>query len=130
MKELHGADARLAFVVPLGKVPDSARGRAALEAVKSGSVTADETLGALALVGDGITRDVRVLRRAMDVLARERVQQRSVVTTAFRISFLVPRDRLDASTSAMHREFVETRMARRWARSRWQGSSPACICAR
>jgi aspartate kinase len=108
MKELHGAGDRLAFVVPLARVPDWSRGRAALEgAADGGRVAVDDSLGAVSLVGDGITRDVRVLARALSVLARAGVRRESIVTTAFRISMLVPRDRLEALTRALHAEFVE-----------------------
>jgi len=67
----------------------------------------DESLGAVALVGDGITRDVRVLRRALEVLARLSVRPESLVTTAFRISVLVERSKLEALTRALHAAFVE-----------------------
>jgi aspartokinase len=87
-------------------VPDWARGRRSLQQV-GGQVTIDESLGAVSLVGDGISRDVRVLARTMAVMAREGVRHRSVVTTAFRISVLVPRDAVEALTRALHAEFVE-----------------------
>ncbi len=107
MKEVHGTDDRLAFVVPLGRVPDWARGRAALEKLSGGELRIDETLGAVALVGDGITRDVRVLQRATAVWRRLGLNVRSLVTTAFRISVLVDRGSVEPLTRALHAEFVE-----------------------
>jgi aspartate kinase len=109
MKELHAAEGDVRFVVPLTRVPDWARGRAALEAA---GVTVREDLGAVSLVGDGITRDVRVLARAQQVMAREKTPATSLVTTAFRISVLVDRGRVDALTRALHHEFVATDGAR------------------
>jgi aspartate kinase len=109
MKELHAAEGDVRFVVPLSRVPDWARGRAALEAA---GVTVREDLGAVSLVGDGITRDVRVLARAQQVMAREKTPATSLVTTAFRISVLVDRGRVDALTLALHQEFVATDGAR------------------
>jgi aspartate kinase len=106
MKELNATGDRIAFVVPLGRVPDWTRGRAALDAL--GSARIDESLGAVALVGDGITRDVRVMQRALAVLKREGVQAVSTVTTAFRISMLIPRAALETVTRALHKEFVES----------------------
>ena len=86
---------------------DWARGMAALRACgPAGAVVVDETLGAVALVGDGITRDVRVLARAIEVAARHG-GARSVVTTAFRISLLVERTSVEAITRALHAAFVE-----------------------
>jgi aspartate kinase len=107
LKELHSAGERSSFVVPLARVPDWARGQQALRVCgPAGTVTIDESLGAVALVGDGITRDVRVLARAMEVVAAHG-GARSVVTTAFRISVLVERGAVEPLTRALHRAFVE-----------------------
>lgn len=105
MKELHAGGGEVRFVVPLSRVPDWSTGRAAIEA-EGGEVRED--LGAVSLVGDGITRDVRVLERALSVLARESIVAESLVTTAFRISVLVERPKVDALTRALHAEFVAT----------------------
>ena len=105
MKELHAAGGEVRFVVPLSRVPDWGKGKAAIE---DAGVTVREDLGAVSLVGDGITRDVRVLRRALAVLAREGVAIESLVTTAFRISVLVERAKVDLVTRALHAEFVAT----------------------
>jgi aspartate kinase len=105
MKELHASEGEVRFVVPLARVPDWTRGRGGLESA-GGAVRED--LGAVSLVGDGINRDVRVLARARDVMAREGVSSVSLVTTAFRVSVLIPRARVDGLTRALHREFVAT----------------------
>ncbi len=105
MKELHAAGDEVRFVVPLSRVPDWAKGKAAIEGA---GVEVREDLGAVSLVGDGITRDVRVLARALSVLAREGASVESLVTTAFRISVLVDRAKLDGLTRALHGEFVAT----------------------
>jgi aspartate kinase len=105
MKELHASEGEVRFVVPLARVPDWARGRGAVE---SAGATVREDLGAVSLVGDGINRDVRVLARAREVMAREGVSAVSLVTTAFRVSVLVPRPEVDSLTRALHREFVAT----------------------
>ncbi len=105
MKELHAAGDEVRFVVPLSRVPDWAKGRASLESV---GVDVREDLGAVSLVGDGITRDVRVLARAQSVIEREGVAIESLVTTAFRISVLAERSKIDALTRALHAEFVAT----------------------
>src|SRR5262249_13966668 len=82
------------------------RGRAVLIAAGGGRLSVDESLGAVALVGDGINRDVRVLRRALDVLDRHRVSAHGVVTTAFRVSVLIDRGAVESTTRALHDEFV------------------------
>jgi len=54
---------------------------------------------------------VRVMRRTLDVLFRERVQPEKFVTTPFRVSVLVPRAKAEALTRALHTEFVLERGA-------------------
>lgn len=105
VKELQATEDRVSFVVPLSRVPDWARGR---DVLLSSDATVREDLGAVSVVGDGITRDVRVLTRALSVLQKANVTPVSVVTTAFRISALVERTKLDELTRLFHQEFVAT----------------------
>lgn len=112
IQELHTVGERMSFIVPLSRVPDWHKGKNALVGVAgSGRTTVDESLGTVSLVGDGIARDVRVLRRAMDVLAREGVAHHGVMTSAFRIGLLVDRSRMEAVTRALHDHFVESERA-------------------
>ncbi len=112
MKELQSDGGRVQFLVPLARVPDWARGREALEnTATGGAIRVDDAFDSVSLVGDGITRDVRVMRRTLDVLFRERVQPEKFVTTPFRVSVLVPRAKAEALTRALHTEFVLERGA-------------------
>ncbi len=103
VKELHVVPERASFVVPLVRVPDWSRGCAALQAL---GATVREDLGAVSVVGDGITRDVRVLARAQAVMQRASINAVSLTNTAFRISALVDRARVDELTRLFHSEFV------------------------
>ncbi len=64
-------------------------------------------LGAVSAIGAGINASYANIRAGSDALAREGITSSSLATSSFRITWLVPRDRLDDATRALHRRFLE-----------------------
>lgn len=65
-----------------------------------------DDLGAVSVVGAGINATYGNLRRGSRCLADEGISARAVSTSSFRITWLVPRDRLDAAVRALHAALV------------------------
>jgi aspartate kinase len=99
--------ARGSFVVSLANVPGWQGVAAALREAAGGELEIDEHLGALSLIGEGINRDNRNLLHALEVLAERGIRPGGVVTTGFRISFLLERAQLLDGKKACHRAFIE-----------------------
>jgi aspartate kinase len=99
--------ARGSFVVSLTNVPDWPEVLRRLKEIGGDEMEVDETQGALSLIGEGVNRENRNLLRALSVLADEGVSPSGVTTTGFRISFLVPREKLVECKRACHRAFID-----------------------
>ena len=97
----------LSLVVSLENVHDFEASRAAMAARFGGALTATDGLGALSLIGDGINGDNANVRRLLDLVAGAGAQARSVSTSSFRITALVPMGVLRGLVAACHREFIE-----------------------
>ena len=97
----------LSLVVPLENVHDFDASRAAMASRFGGAVTATEGLGALSLIGDGINADNANVRRLLELVRDAGVQARSVSTSSFRITALVPAAALKALVAACHKAFIE-----------------------
>jgi aspartate kinase len=112
VKELHafagpkGGDARSAFVVALANVPDWGRGRERLVRAGEGAVEIDEGLGALALIGEGLGREPETLHDALETCEAIGAAPVGIATTSFRISLLVPREKLEDAVRACHAKFL------------------------
>lgn len=70
------------------------------------AVEFDTHLSALSLIGEGLNRDNVTLREAITLLDQQRIPIAGVTTTSFRISLLVPREKIDASVRLCHEKWV------------------------
>ncbi len=69
----------------------------------------DNDLSALSLIGEGLNRNNRVLMATMDLLRESGIQVYGITTTSFRLSLLIPRQRIREGVGICHRRWVEGR---------------------
>ena len=77
----------------------------------------DTDLGALSLIGEGLNRTNHILLATLDLLGRQGIPVAGVTTTSFRISLLVPEDRVREGVKACHERWIEGHAAPRDAGS-------------
>jgi len=71
------------------------------------AVAFDHDLAALSLIGEGLNRNNRALTATMDLLREGGIPLAGVTTTSFRISLLVPRERIEEGVRICHRRWIE-----------------------
>jgi aspartate kinase len=101
-----GAPVMASFVVSAGQVYGWTAIRAALEQALEGEIHIDDGLAAVSLIGEGLNRDNRTLLETLALMARHDIAVAGVMTTSFRISLLVPRERIDESVQHAHARWV------------------------
>jgi aspartate kinase len=99
--------ARASFLVPLDNAADYGRFRSALLERLGEKIEVDEHLGAVSVIGEGITRDQHFLRIGLERTGAMGVELQGVSTSAFRITFLVPLDDVDALVRDLHQRLIE-----------------------
>jgi aspartate kinase len=104
LRELHADGGAVRALVPLGRVSDWARARGLLE---TSGATADEALGLVSVVGDGLTRDGAVVTSVLAGARDVGGAAHAVWSSPFRVSALVPRGALDALTRWLHARWCE-----------------------
>ena len=67
----------------------------------------DTDLAALSLIGEGLNRHNLTLLETLDLLAKNEIPVLGITTTSFRISLLVPRNRIDMGVKQCHRHWLE-----------------------
>jgi aspartate kinase len=105
VEQMDGA-MEMSLVVSLENIHDFAESKKTLQKRFGAAVTFTEAKGAVSLIGDGINLDNANVRRMLEVLKAAGVQSRSISTSSFRITALVPVEAVKPLVAACHEEFI------------------------
>ena len=106
-KQVHQGDDVTVIVLSRENLHEEARVRADLERRFGARIRIVDDLGAVTAVGAGITASFEHLRRGSEALAAATISAASAETTPLRITWTVPRAKLDEAVRALHRAFLE-----------------------
>jgi aspartate kinase len=101
-----GGQSKASFVVSAQNIFGWKQIKTALKNHIGASIDFDTDLAALSLIGEGLNRDNLTLLDAQDLLAGNRIPVLGITTTSFRISLLVPRDRIEKSVQLCHCRWI------------------------
>jgi aspartate kinase len=104
--QLFGDD-RLTLVISRENLHDEDAVRAELTRRFGNRVRILNTYGALSVVGAGINASFANVRAGSDALRAAGIAAAFVATSSFRITWMVPRDRLDDAVRLLHHKFIE-----------------------
>jgi aspartate kinase len=113
IKEVHVTEvlddpnpSRASFIVSSPNIYGWTEIKAKLERHLGDAVQFDTHLSALSLIGEGLNRDNATLLDAISLLQQHNIPIAGVTTTSFRISLLVPREKIDESVRICHGRWV------------------------
>ena len=107
----QGDQSKASFVVSRGHIYGWDQIKASLEEKIGPDIAFDTDLAAVSLVGEGLNRSNQTLLKTIDLLKKHDIKVSGITTTSFRISLLVPRDRVDKSVQLCHACWVMNRPA-------------------
>jgi aspartate kinase len=117
VKEIHAAEmptdpftSRVSFVVSSPDVYGWQEIRETLAQRLGDAVSFDTHLSALSLIGEGLNRTNATLIEALTLLELNHIAVAGVTTTSFRISLLVPREKIDAGVCLCHGNWISERI--------------------
>jgi aspartate kinase len=97
-----GAHAHASFVVSAGHIYQWEQVKAALQEKIDEEISFDTDLAAISLIGEGLNRNNETVMETLDLLEQNGIRVSGVTTTSFRVSLLVPRDRVMESAQICH----------------------------
>jgi aspartate kinase len=106
-KQLHQAEGVLTLVVSRENLHEEARVREALGSRFGDRVRLVDDLGAVSTVGAGINATFHTLRRGSDELKSAGIMPQGTATSSFRVTWMVPRERLNDAVRLLHGTFIE-----------------------
>ena len=98
---------RAGFVVSTGNVYGWEGLESELASLLGDGIAFDHDLAALSLIGEGLNRNNRALIATMALLREHGTPPAGVTTTSFRISLLIPRERIGEAVRICHRRWIE-----------------------
>jgi aspartate kinase len=110
-KQLHvdTSAARVTLVIARENLHEEAKVRGTLASRFGDRVKLIDGVGAVSAIGAGINASYANVRAGSSALRRAGIEPRGISTSSFRITWMVPRDRIAAAVAALHGEFVESR---------------------
>ena len=106
-KQLHQTAGGLTLVVSRENLHGEGRLREAMTSRFGDRVRIADDLSAVSVVGTGINASFANVRRGTEALVAAGMTPASVATSSFRITWMVPRPRLDEGVRTLHRVFIE-----------------------
>ena len=98
---------RSSFVVSSKNVYGWEKIREKLKAECGAAIDFDTNLSALSLIGEGLNRDNTTLMETMKILKASGIPVVGVATTSFRISLLVPKEKIEKGVGLCHEKWIE-----------------------
>ena len=107
-KQLHVSsdDARTTLVISRENLHDHDKVRAALHTKFGDRISFTDGLGAVSAIGAGINASYMNVRAGLVALAEAGVESRGMSTSSFRITWMVPDDKVVTAVRALHRRFI------------------------
>ena len=101
-----GKQSTASFVVSAKNIYGWEQIKSALQNKLGKNIEFDDDLAALSLIGEGLNRNNLTLLETIGFLADNQIPVLGITTTSFRISLLVPRDRIEKSVELCHTRWV------------------------
>jgi aspartate kinase len=106
-KQLHVAAGRASLIVSRENLHDEPRVRETLDRQLAGRARLVDGLAAVSAIGAGINATYRNVRAGSETLALAGIEPTGVATSSFRITWMIPRNRMDEAVQRLHRLFIE-----------------------
>jgi aspartate kinase len=107
-KQLHVFGMHATVAISRENLHDEDRLREALRSRLSNRARLVDGLGAVSVVGAGINATYANVRTGLDTLAGLSIEPAGIATSSFRITWMIPRERLKDAVRALHARFIDS----------------------
>ena len=107
-KQLHVFGMHATVAISRENLHDEDRLREALRSRLSNRARLVDGLGAVSVVGAGINATYANVRAGLDTLAGLSIEPAGIATSSFRITWMIPRERLKDAVLALHARFIDS----------------------
>jgi aspartate kinase len=105
--EKEGIKSKASFVVSYKNIYGWENFKSNLENKFKNKIEFDYDLSALSIIGEGLNRDNGILLESLKIFDSEKINIAGISTTSYRLSFLVPKNKLESGIRIMHKKWIE-----------------------
>jgi aspartate kinase len=69
-------------------------------------ISIDDSFAAVSLIGEGFSRDNRIVSETITLLSNSKINYYGLATTSFRLSLLVKKENLEQAIAALHKHWI------------------------
>jgi len=113
VKELNLIDSekpglsKVSFIISKKNVHSWDKIEKKLSEIYQGEINIDHSFGAVSLIGEGFSRDNRVVSETISVLKENKISYYGLATTSFRISILIKKELLETCVTILHNYWIK-----------------------
>jgi aspartate kinase len=105
--EKEGIKSKASFIVSYKNIYGWENFKSNLENKFKNKIEFDYDLSALSIIGEGLNRDNGILLESLKIFDSEKINIAGISTTSYRLSFLVPKNKLESGIRIMHKKWIE-----------------------
>jgi aspartate kinase len=99
-------DSRMSFVISKNNIHSWEKLKEELELLFQDNISIDDSLGAVSLIGEGFSRDNRIISETLNVLSENNIDIYSLTTTSFRVSLLIKKEFIERVAAVLHKYWI------------------------
>lgn len=99
---------KVSFILAKNNIHNWTSIKRELENEFGSSITIDETLAAVSVIGEGFSRDNRIVSETLKILSDAKISYNGLATTSFRLSLLVKKEEMEKTISLLHKHWIES----------------------
>ncbi len=104
---INNDDSRLSFVVSKNNIHSWEKIKKEFVDKFKNKLSIDESLGAVSLIGEGFSRDNKIITETMNVLFNNEIEIFGLTTTSFRVSVLIRKEFVEKVTGILHKRWID-----------------------
>lgn len=99
-------DSRVSFVVSKKNLHSWTKTENELTGIFKNKISIDDSLGAVSLIGEGFSRDNKIITDTLAILAQNSIEVFGLTTTSFRLSVLISKKLVESTSALLHNFWI------------------------
>lgn len=99
---------RTSFVISKKNVHSWNKTEKELTGMFDQKIMIDDTLAAVSIIGEGFSRDNKIITGTLAILAENNIGLYGAATTSFRLSVLIKKEQIEKASGLLHRHWIES----------------------
>ncbi len=99
---------RTSFVISKRNVHSWNKTEKELVGMYGDKIMIQDTLGAVSIIGEGFSRDNKIITETLSILSDKNIRVYGAATTSFRVSVLIKKDLIEKAAELLHRFWIES----------------------